>query len=202
MPGEGAKEAWHSVFVYGTLKSGESNNHFLKSAADGRATLIGAARTVKKWPLVLVSSYEIPCLLPYEGVGYEVSGEVYEVDDRMLELLDRLESHPDFYVRSLEDVELLSQPQPADPETESTPDPPDSASHSSSDLSSSQSRRKAWIYFVPKMEKQLLSLPYVASYTRRPNIVWPALSADKEESLRFLISEFRKIPMNDSCGSG
>uniref|UniRef100_A0A023FRQ6 Gamma-glutamylcyclotransferase family protein n=1 Tax=Amblyomma cajennense TaxID=34607 RepID=A0A023FRQ6_AMBCJ len=202
MTGEETKKAWHSVFVYGTLKTGESNNHFLTRPAEGRASLVGPARTVKKWPLVLVSSYEIPCLLPYKGLGYEVSGEVYDVDDRMLELLDRLESHPEFYVRSLEDVELLSQPQPADPETESKPDPPSSSSHSSSDLSSSPSRRKAWIYFVPKMEQQLLSLPYVASYTRKPHIVWPALSADKEETLRFLVSEFRKIPKNDSCSSG
>uniref|UniRef100_A0A023G7K7 Gamma-glutamylcyclotransferase family protein n=1 Tax=Amblyomma triste TaxID=251400 RepID=A0A023G7K7_AMBTT len=200
MKAEETKEVRHSVFVYGTLKSGESNNHFLKCAANGRASLVGPAKTVKKWPLVLVSSYEIPCLLPYEGVGHEVSGEVYEVDDRMLELLDRLESHPDFYTRSLEDVELLSPPQPEDPANKSTTDSPSSSPESPSDFSNSSSRRKAWIYFVPKMEEQLLSLPYVENYTLKPGIVWPTLTADKEESLRFLVSEFRKVPMKDRSG--
>nr|XP_037277603.1 putative gamma-glutamylcyclotransferase CG2811 [Rhipicephalus microplus] len=100
----------HCVFVYGTLKSGETNHRILTDPANGHSTFLGEAKTLKKWPLVLVSPYEIPCLLPCEGLGHEVRGEVYQVDDRMLEVLDRLESHPDYYVRSQEDILMLSQP--------------------------------------------------------------------------------------------
>ncbi|KAL1418235.1 hypothetical protein MTO96_026116 [Rhipicephalus appendiculatus] len=87
------------VFTYGILKCGQPNHHILTNRKNGHATLVGTAKTLKKWPLVLVSSYEIPGLLPLEDVGYEVSGEVYLVDDRMLEALDCLESHPDVYIR-------------------------------------------------------------------------------------------------------
>ncbi|KAL1422591.1 hypothetical protein MTO96_021999 [Rhipicephalus appendiculatus] len=126
----------HYVFVYGTLKSGETNHRILTDPVNGRSTLLGQARTLKKWPLVLVSSYEIPHfqsdLRPTPSPYYatqEVHGEVYQVDDRMLEVLDRLESHPDYYVRSQEDVFMLSQPKSStDANVEgTTPTPPTEA---------------------------------------------------------------------------
>lgn len=97
------------MFTYGTLKSGQTNHHILTNTENGRATLLGPAKTLKKWPLVLVSAYEIPCLLPLEDVGHEVSGELYLIDDRMLSVLDSLETHPDVYVRVQEDVVSLPQ---------------------------------------------------------------------------------------------
>uniref|UniRef100_A0A131YM80 Gamma-glutamylcyclotransferase family protein n=1 Tax=Rhipicephalus appendiculatus TaxID=34631 RepID=A0A131YM80_RHIAP len=174
----------HYVFVYGTLKSGETNHRILTDPVNGRSTLLGQARTLKKWPLVLVSSYEIPCLLPCEGLGHEVHGEVYQVDDRMLEVLDRLESHPDYYVRSQEDVFMLSQPKSStDANVEgTTPTPPTEAGD----------KRKAWIYFLRKFERQLLSLPVVPHYTRKPGIEWPELNGD-ETARRFLDNGFQHI---------
>ncbi|XP_037567947.1 putative gamma-glutamylcyclotransferase CG2811 [Dermacentor silvarum] len=154
-----ASEMRHYLFVYGTLKSGEVNHNILCDTNNGRSTLVGQARTLKKWPLVLVSSFELPCLLPCDGVGHEVCGEVYQVDDRMLAVLDRLESHPDIYVRSLEDVGLLSQ---------------------------AGGELKAWIYFVRKFERELLSLPYVVNYTGKPGIEWPDYIGDNEQTGRFL----------------
>lgn len=175
----------HYVFVYGTLKSGETNHRILTNPGNGRSTLLGQARTLKKWPLVLVSSYEIPCLLPCEGVGQEICGEVYQVDDQMLEVLDRLESHPEYYVRSLEDIELLAQPNSSTVSNmgATTPTP----------LNQCGDKRKAWIYFVRKFEKELLSLPTVTNYTRKPGIEWPEFIGDREQTQRFLDGEFQHI---------
>lgn len=172
----------HYVFVYGTLKTGETNHRIMTNPGNGRSTFIGQARTLKKWPLVLVSKYEIPCLLPREGLGHEVCGEVYQVDDRMLEALDRLESHPDYYVRSQEDVVMLSQ-------ANSSTDVEGTTARPSIETGD---RRKAWVYFVRKFERELLSLPTVPQYTRKPGIEWPELNAD-EKARRFLDNEFQHI---------
>ncbi|XP_049268388.1 putative gamma-glutamylcyclotransferase CG2811 isoform X1 [Rhipicephalus sanguineus] len=173
----------HYVFVYGTLKTGETNHRIMTNPGNGRSTLIGQARTLKKWPLVLVSKYEIPCLLPCEGLGHEVCGEVYQVDDRMLEVLDWLESHPDFYVRSQEDVVMLSQPH-SSTDVEGTTVRPSSTE--------AGDKRKAWVYFVRKFERELLSLPTVPHYTRKPGIELPEFNAD-EKSRRFLDNGFQRI---------
>uniref|UniRef100_A0A1E1XDH0 Gamma-glutamylcyclotransferase family protein n=1 Tax=Amblyomma aureolatum TaxID=187763 RepID=A0A1E1XDH0_9ACAR len=198
MTAEEAKDACHYVFVYGTLKSGENFNHFLARPTDGRASLVGPARTVKKWPLVLASSHEIPCILHYEGLGHEVYGEVYKVDDRMLELLDRLESHPDFYVRSLEDVVVLSRHQSGNSEDQATPHSAKTSSKPPSNHSELPLRLNVWVYFMRKNEKELLTLPHLSNYTLKPGIVWPELTADKEETQRFLVSEFQNVHKNDS----
>ncbi|XP_070392734.1 putative gamma-glutamylcyclotransferase CG2811 [Dermacentor albipictus] len=187
----------HYVFVYGTLKTGETNHTILTNPDNGCSALVGQARTLKKWPLVLVSSYEIPCLLPCEGVGHEICGEVYRVDDRMLDVLDHLESHPDFYVRSHEDVMMLSQPKSTDASIEGTA--PRSENSSSTEAGD---RCKAWIYFVRKFELELLSLPKVARYSRKPGIEWPELIGNKEQTRRFLDGAFQHIAASDSCSSG
>ena len=59
----------HLVFVYGTLKKGEPNHHLIAQRTGGVATLIGIAKTVKKWPLIIASRYNIPYLLYSEGKG-------------------------------------------------------------------------------------------------------------------------------------
>ena len=50
------------VFVYGTLKIGEPNHHWL-SEARGRSSFLGPGRTLDTWPLVVVTKYNIPMLL-------------------------------------------------------------------------------------------------------------------------------------------
>ncbi|XP_049521796.1 putative gamma-glutamylcyclotransferase CG2811 isoform X1 [Dermacentor silvarum] len=197
MEAAGAGAETHYVFVYGTLKMGETNHKVLTNPDNGRSTLVGQARTLKKWPLVLVSSYEIPCLLPCEGVGHEICGEVYQVDDRMLNVLDCLESHPHFYVRSQEDVMLLPPPKSTGASIEETTPPSENSS-----LTEAGDRRKAWIYFVRKFELELLSLPKVVRYTLKPGIEWPELICDKEQSQRFLDGAFQHFGASDSCSSG
>ncbi|KAH7954863.1 hypothetical protein HPB49_022327 [Dermacentor silvarum] len=187
------EQALHHVFTYGTLKYGQPNHHILTNPNNGRATLIATAKTLKKWPLVLMSSYEIPCLLPREGMGHEVFGEMYLVDDRMLETLDGLESHPDVYVRTQEDVVLLSsQPKSCSPDAE--------ANSRSGGLSSTEAgeRRKAWIYFIRNAEPEHLLLPFVSCYTWRQDIEFPTATGDKEESLRFLDNQFKPTAVDES----
>lgn len=56
----------HLVFVYGTLKKGEHNHYLIE---EGTATFLGTAKTVKKWPLIIASRYNIPYILHSEGKG-------------------------------------------------------------------------------------------------------------------------------------
>ena len=78
------------LFVYGTLKRGCSNRHWLEGAGwRGRARL---ARHN------LHSLGDYPMAVPGRGV---VHGEVYAVDDAALERLDRLEDVPNEYQRRI-----------------------------------------------------------------------------------------------------
>lgn len=58
-----------SVFVYGTLKKGEPNHHWLESKENGYAKFLSVGETVRKYPLVIASRYNIPFLLKSPGNG-------------------------------------------------------------------------------------------------------------------------------------
>lgn len=78
------------LFVYGTLLAGE--------AAHGRlsgARFLGPVRTAPDYDLVDFGGY--PALVP--GGDSAVTGELYEVDDAMLQRLDAYESVPELYYR-------------------------------------------------------------------------------------------------------
>lgn len=113
------------VFVYGTLKRGEPNHHWFGKATDGICKFISEAQTIKKYPLIIATKYNIPFLLHRPGnmyinnfimsfwhffwrtgEGHHVCGELYEVCDKTLQFLDELEDHPNFYVRELEQLFL------------------------------------------------------------------------------------------------
>ncbi|OWF35320.1 putative gamma-glutamylcyclotransferase CG2811 [Mizuhopecten yessoensis] len=89
------------VFVYGTLQRGQPNFQLFDDTKDGCYKSLGVGMTTKKYPLVIASKFNIPFMLPVEGTGNKIKGEVYEVDDRMLEVLDELERHPTFYRREM-----------------------------------------------------------------------------------------------------
>ncbi|XP_060077242.1 gamma-glutamylaminecyclotransferase C-like [Ylistrum balloti] len=89
------------VFVYGTLQRGQPNSKLFDNTKDGHYKYLGVGVTVKKYPLVIASMFNIPFMLPVEGSGNNIRGEVYEVDERMLEALDGLERHPVFYRREM-----------------------------------------------------------------------------------------------------
>ncbi|XP_049290191.1 putative gamma-glutamylcyclotransferase CG2811 [Anopheles funestus] len=91
--------ALRRVFVYGTLKKGEPNHHWLTDVSNGRARFIAKGRTTVQYPLIVATRYNIPFLLDVPGTGHFVVGEIYEIDDRMLGRLDVLEVYPKLYDR-------------------------------------------------------------------------------------------------------
>uniref|UniRef100_A0A2M4CNS9 Gamma-glutamylcyclotransferase family protein n=1 Tax=Anopheles darlingi TaxID=43151 RepID=A0A2M4CNS9_ANODA len=93
------------VFVYGTLKQGEPNHHWLTDVANGTASFVGRGTTVARYPLVIGSRYNIPFLLDVPGRGHQVRGEIYDIDDRMLARLDVLEDYPRLYERRPEAIQ-------------------------------------------------------------------------------------------------
>ena len=79
------------VFVYGSLLRGESNHRLLRTAR-----FLGPARTTPGYRLVDLGPY--PGLLT--GGHSAVQGEVYAVPPETMPALDRLEDHPEVYVRT------------------------------------------------------------------------------------------------------
>lgn len=98
-----------NVFVYGTLKRGEPNHQWLTESEHGQpATFIGSGRTVRKYPLVIGTQFNVPFLLDQPGTGHQIEGELYAVDEAKLAHLDVLEAYPQFYGREVWDIELIS----------------------------------------------------------------------------------------------
>ncbi len=75
------------VFVYGTLKRDFPNHDaWMKDYP-----CIGRFRTCDAFPLVVGGKWFSPYLIAEPGVGVPVFGEVFELNDRGLEDLDRIE---------------------------------------------------------------------------------------------------------------
>ena len=73
------------LFVYGSLKEGFPNFHVNR----GRR-LPGEYVTARPYPLFLHDG-QLPCLLPTEGTGLPVRGQVFEVTAEALAAMDALE---------------------------------------------------------------------------------------------------------------
>ncbi|XP_043854774.1 gamma-glutamylaminecyclotransferase isoform X1 [Dromiciops gliroides] len=95
------------MFVYGTLKKGQPNHSFMTSSTNGIAEFQGRGRTADLYPLVIGSKHNIPYLLNVPGKGHHVTGEIYSVDDQMLQFLDEFEGCPDTYQRTPVRIEIL-----------------------------------------------------------------------------------------------
>ena len=80
----------HLVFVYGTLLSGEVN-HYLLTAAE----MIGLHRTEPCFTMLDLGAY--PGVA--RGGSTAIAGEIYRIDGKGLERLDRLEDYPRMYDR-------------------------------------------------------------------------------------------------------
>ncbi|WP_410498365.1 gamma-glutamylcyclotransferase [Chitinibacter sp. S2-10] len=83
------------LFVYGTLKRGFSNHHYLKTAR-----YIDEAKTQQAFALYTI---EYP-FLAKTPILYQVQGELYLIDNDDLVQVDLLEQHPDDYCRELIEV--------------------------------------------------------------------------------------------------
>ncbi|XP_069491728.1 gamma-glutamylaminecyclotransferase isoform X2 [Ambystoma mexicanum] len=96
-----------NIFVYGTLKTGQPNHHIMTKGVHGKARFLGKGHTEEKYPMVIAGEYNIPYLLNIEGTGHHVVGEIYSVDDQLLQFLDEFEECPDIYQRSLKRIIVL-----------------------------------------------------------------------------------------------
>lgn len=76
----------HLLFVYGTLKEGFPNFAVNAGVRVGRNV-----HTRERLPLYLVGERRVPWLLQQPGVGFQVIGQVFAVDRKALEAMDRLE---------------------------------------------------------------------------------------------------------------
>ncbi|RXN19448.1 gamma-glutamylaminecyclotransferase B-like protein [Labeo rohita] len=94
------------VFVYGTLKKGQPNYFRMKKLVNGQAIFHAHAQTVEPYPLVIATKYNIPFLLNKPGTGQRVYGEIYRVDQKMLEFLDKFEGCPERYQRTKVQLEV------------------------------------------------------------------------------------------------
>lgn len=95
------------VFVYGTLKKGQPNYKHMINTAKGLAKFQGRGRTVEKYPLVIAGKYNIPYMLNIPGTGHHIAGEIYSVDEQMLQFLDEFEGCPDMYQRTLMRIQVV-----------------------------------------------------------------------------------------------
>lgn len=126
------------VFLYGTLKTVEQNHYLLMREENGFARFMEKAVTKEKLPLVVATQYHIPFLLNKPGSGDFVSGEIFEVDEKMLKVLDNLENVGDLYDREVMTFNSLGLNKRKDID--------------------------AFVYVLNRYPKGLLSLPMINEY--------------------------------------
>ena len=91
------------VFVYGTLKSTEINHHIMKLA---KGKFLTEAKTIDTF-IIKDSGYGFPYLFECkDGEGEIIYGELYEVPDASIGILDVFEDVPHLYNKK--DVTLNS----------------------------------------------------------------------------------------------
>lgn len=76
------------AFVYGTLKQGFGNNYIINKENSYKGV-----DKVKDHTLILSTGF--PYMIPAEGLS--VQGELYEVDEDTIKMLDALEGFPHHY---------------------------------------------------------------------------------------------------------
>jgi len=100
-----------NIFIYGTLKKGEPN-HWLIKKLRNHARFLSQAQTKEKLPLVIdKDDHNLPKLLNKPGIGKFIIGQVYVVDQKGIEILDKFEN-PDTdsdYQKVRIDVILLNK---------------------------------------------------------------------------------------------
>lgn len=80
----------HKVFVYGSLKRGYGNHHFLE-----KSQYVGNHTTQPEFTMLSLGAF--PAVT--DGGDTAIHGEVYEVTDKTMDSLDMLEGYPSFYNR-------------------------------------------------------------------------------------------------------
>ena len=89
------------IFVYGSLKKGFNNNWYLENSE-----FVCNDMTEPKWEMINLGSF--PGVIP--NASYNIYGEVYEIDDETLKMLDQLEGHPTLYTRKTVKLKKTKEP--------------------------------------------------------------------------------------------
>lgn len=76
----------------------------MKDIRNGYAKYICKATTINKMPLVIATRYHIPFLVNKPGMGNLVLGEIYDVDEKMMNICDSLENY--YYSNEVQDVKI------------------------------------------------------------------------------------------------
>ncbi len=105
----------HRVFTFGTLKHGFRNFHVNRGVRVG-----GGVVTAQPYPLYLIGRTGLPWLLDRPGEGVPVVGQLFEVEDGTLTVMDALErvDDPLWYQRKriqLRPLPAASTPRPSTP---------------------------------------------------------------------------------------
>ncbi|XP_030837184.1 putative gamma-glutamylcyclotransferase CG2811 [Strongylocentrotus purpuratus] len=145
------------VFMYGTLKQGQPLHYVLSEVGQDRYKYVGKGYTSTKWPLVIASEHNIPYLLDKEGDGYNIKGEVYDVDGDLLAHLDQFECYPDVYGRRK--VEIIMTTVETDSNTDSKTD-----SENVTRPDQERTTMECWMYYLPEPSPTLLELETMEDY--------------------------------------
>jgi gamma-glutamylcyclotransferase (GGCT)/AIG2-like uncharacterized protein YtfP len=89
------------VFVYGTLRRGESNHHWLSNAE-----FVGSGVTVDRMILVNLGAYPAVVRDANHTNSAFIQGEVYRVTTTTFARLDILEDYPKLYGREIVPITL------------------------------------------------------------------------------------------------
>lgn len=76
------------IFAFGTLKKGFA----LHAHGLNDAVFLGNYRTVERFPMLIAGSWFTPMMLDLPGTGFRVKGELYDIAESQLPLLDALGS--------------------------------------------------------------------------------------------------------------
>ncbi|XP_035657964.1 gamma-glutamylaminecyclotransferase-like isoform X1 [Branchiostoma floridae] len=164
------------VFVYGTLKRGQPNYHYMVNTDNGMAKFVGKGRTADRLPLVVASKYNIPFLLDLRGQGEHVEGEIYDVDQKMADFLDDFESHPTLYQNTPIPVEQLTNEE-------------------DQDLGDGKVTHQCSAYLLKQFKPYMAQLPCLSNYSSQgiPGVdaYMERYNRDPTEGLDFVIGEVR-----------
>ena len=90
------------VFVYGTLRRGNSN-HFRRLDVEG-SKFIGEGKTTNEFNM---TAHVYPMVSRTKENNTQIIGELFEVDEEIMHgSLDRLEGHPTFFERVTTEIEM------------------------------------------------------------------------------------------------
>ena len=87
------------VFVYGSLKRHQPNRPEFNRGLLTREGAVFLKDLVLKLPLQMFNMGYFPALVPAPLEEHTITGELYEITDELLAVLDRIEGHPDHYRR-------------------------------------------------------------------------------------------------------